>query len=98
MLRFTKPAALVVATVFASAGLARADDTASGLAKLVADKSPALVTVKFVLKIKAGSHEQENETEITGIVMDPKGLILCSSQQIGGISPAMQRMASARGL
>jgi S1-C subfamily serine protease len=53
-------------------------------------KSPALVTVKFVLKIKMGGMmggmgDQETDSEITGIMIDPKGLVLCSNTQFGGL-------------
>src|SRR5437867_7710551 len=94
MLKSTRrfmPAA-VLALTLTIPNLTQAQSPAGIAPKLLAEKSPALVTVKFVLKIKFGGHDQERETEITGIMMDPKGLILCSSQQVGGISPAMKRM------
>src|SRR5262245_27797246 len=98
MLKLTRPTTFAALLALMIAGIARADEPKGAAAKLVADKSPALVTIKFVLKIKFGGHEQENENEITGIMLDAKGLILCSSQQIGGISPVMQRAAAAQGM
>jgi len=57
---------------------------------LVTNKAPAVVTVKFVLKIEPGGQEQESEVE--GLVIDPKGLILCSNTQTGGFPAMVQRM------
>lgn len=62
---------------------------------LMADKSPPLVTVKFVLKIKMGGMfgsqgDQESENEITGVMIDPKGLVLCSNTQMGGFTGMMR--------
>jgi len=55
------------------------------------------VTVKFVLKIKAGQYDQESETESTGVIIDPKGLVLCSSTQLGGVAPLLKMMSRGRG-
>jgi S1-C subfamily serine protease len=61
-------------------------NTVPDLAALLAQKEPALVTVKFVLQIKIGGAmasalggDQEQETEVHCPVIGPKGLILCSS-------------------
>jgi len=75
---------------------------ANNYQKLLADKSPALVTVKFLLKIKmggafAGAGNQESDTEITGVMMDPKGLVLCSNTQLGGFAGMMRQMMGSRG-
>lgn len=80
-------------TALASAPLAapaRPDDWA----KLLADRAGSLVTVKFVLKIEPGSQEQE--AEISAVVIDAKGLLLCSNTQTGGFPPIIQsRMGGA---
>jgi S1-C subfamily serine protease len=70
--------------------------------RLLAEKSPALVTVKFLLKVSmggafAGGGNQESETEVTGVMMDPKGLVLCSNTQLGGFAGMMRRMMGSRG-
>lgn len=57
--------------------------------KLMAERSPALVTVKFVLKFEPASQEQE--TEITAVIIDASGLLLCSNTQTGGLPPLIQR-------
>lgn len=65
--------------------------------RLLNDKGPALVTVKFVLKVKmggmmAGMGDQESENEITGVMINPKGLVLCSNTQFGGFAAVLSRM------
>jgi S1-C subfamily serine protease len=58
--------------------------------KLIDDYSAALVTVKFVLKMEGNDFGMgENETEITGAVIDPAGIVLCSNVQIGGFMQMM---------
>jgi S1-C subfamily serine protease len=74
---------------------ARADDSASPFSSLLAEKAPALVTIKFVLKVKmAGGGffggDRESDTELTGLMIDPAGLVLCSSSSMSG-NPAMMR-------
>jgi len=51
--------------------------------KLAADVAPVLVTVKFVLKLGGRFGDSENESEITGMMVDPKGLVLCASSKLG---------------
>jgi S1-C subfamily serine protease len=80
--------AAVASIAPASTGFERHDEK-SDWAKILADRSPSLVTVKFVLKIEPGSQEQE--AEITGLVIDSAGLILCSNLQTGGFPPIMMQ-------
>lgn len=62
--------------------------------KILTQHASALVTVKFVLKIEPGSQEQE--AEISAVVIDSKGLLLCSNTQTGGFPPIIQaRMGGA---
>ncbi len=61
--------------------------------KLLAEKSPALVAVKYLLKFSMpGMDAQESEAEANGVMIDPKGIILCSNTRMGGIMAMMQRM------
>ncbi len=52
--------------------------------KLLADKTPAIVTIKFVLKTKSRWGESESESEATAVIVEPDGLILCSKTELGG--------------
>lgn len=53
----------------------------------------ALVTVKFVLKVKVqGGGERESEGEVTCPLIDPEGLVLCSNTDLGGYMILMARL------
>jgi len=52
--------------------------------KLLADKTPALVTVKFVLKIKSQWGDHDAEREATGAMIASNGLVLCANSHFGG--------------
>jgi S1-C subfamily serine protease len=62
-------------------------DPAGDYKKLIDDKAPAIVAIKFVLKMDQG--EQEEET--TGAVIEPTGLILSSNFAFGGMMARMGR-------
>jgi hypothetical protein len=62
---------------------ARADDH-EAYQKIIDGAGPALVTVKFVMKSPNDQGAGDSEEEINGIVIDPKGLVLCSYWSIGG--------------
>jgi hypothetical protein len=80
-------------TLTICAGPLQAQDQAA-LTKILADKAPLLVTVKFVLKMKMGNFgEQENETEVTGTMISPEGLVLCSNTSLGGFMGLISRFA-----
>ena len=76
--RTTIAAALLVAFWV---GEVPADESGVGYAELIKTKSPALVTVKFVLKMG----ESERESEITALLIEANGLVLCSSMRLGGM-------------
>ncbi|MFO0859576.1 MAG: hypothetical protein U0570_03405 [Phycisphaerales bacterium] len=79
----------VAATGFARAG------TDPVFAKLTEAKSPAIVTIKFVLKISMGGSDEERETEIAGVMIEPDGMVMASNLQLGGVSEAMRSFMSA---
>lgn len=67
-----------------AAVLTAASTTPADLAKLVADKSPSLVTIKFVLNLEFGGQSQELELEASGLIIDPAGVIVVSNSEMGG--------------
>lgn len=77
----------------AGVGLSAHDDTAAAYQKLVAERGAAVVTVKFVLKIEAGGmgEDAEQETEVYGVMIDPKGLVLMSNSELDGFAGMMRR-------
>lgn len=92
---------LIAVTVAGSGRVATAGET-EDYRKLLRDKSSALVTIKFVLKIKmggmmAGMGDQESENEISGVMIEPKGLVLCSNTKLGGFTAVMSRMMGSMG-
>ncbi|MBL8759143.1 MAG: hypothetical protein JNK35_12020 [Phycisphaerae bacterium] len=77
----------------AAPAAARAGEPDMG--KLLADKSAAMVTVKFVSKISMqGRDDFERETETTGVMIDGKGLVLCTSMQMGGVPAQYKGMVT----
>ena len=69
-----------------TAGVGAAPDAeATVYQTLVTQQAPCVVTVKFVLEIKAGGEAQERESESPGVMIDAKGLVLCSNARMGGI-------------
>ncbi len=65
-----------------TAGGVRADDGA--MLRDAASKFAApFVTIKFVLKMEGQFGDRENETEATGVMIEPDGLVLASSSQLG---------------
>lgn len=46
--------------------------------------SPALVAVKFVQKTQGRYGDYEGEEEITAVMVEPTGLVMCSNSQLGG--------------
>ncbi len=85
----------------ALAGPARADEVGDQLKNLLDKVSPSIVTVKLVIKAEMSfmgqSRDQEQRSEVHGVVVDPEGLIMVSSTAIrtaGGPSPPA--IASAR--
>ncbi len=56
-------------------------------------RADALVTVKFVLKVKSGGGgDNEFDGEITCQVIDPQGLVLCSNTELGGYITLMSQI------
>lgn len=94
MLRLSKLHAglLAALVVLAMDGLATAGEEAE-YAKLLSDASPALVTVKFVLKLEGQFGKREGEVEITGLMIDPSGMVLCANSKLG--MPRMRGIGSA---
>lgn len=82
----------MIVGALAFSGASRADE-AGEYAKLLSETTPALVTVKFVLKMEGQFGKRESETEITGLMVDPSGLVLCANSKLG--LPRIMRGASA---
>lgn len=82
----------VVLAVLVGGGMDVLAQSPSDYQRILQEKSPAFVTIKFTLKVKTGGKETENQDEATGVLIDPKGLILCSSTRLGGIGSLYRSM------
>jgi hypothetical protein len=91
--------AAFLALGLAGSGTARAADQAA-FQKILKDHAETVVTVKLVLTIKGsyvGPDGQEIEHEANGLMIDPRGLVLTSSTELGGVPPAVRRMMGQMG-
>jgi S1-C subfamily serine protease len=85
----SRPAtAMALAATFCLMAMPLAHADSEEFARLVAEKSPTLVTLKYNLKMRGGPFggDQENEGETTGVMIDPRGLVLCSNTKLGGFA------------
>lgn len=87
---FANPLILVFAAAVAIGGLAFSNDghgtgVKSEYDRLLTRQSPALVTIRYVLKTEdeEGTFFEEDR-EITGVMIDPAGIVLCSNAQLAG--------------
>jgi hypothetical protein len=74
------------------------------LSKLLESNADAVITVQFVIQVKMSGtlgglmgEAQEYETEAVCVVIDPKGLVLCSNTQLGGFTDVMARVMGRMG-
>lgn len=78
---------VLAACVAAVSAPIRADDTAP-MAALLKDKAPAIVSIKFVLKLQItmGGQQQEHEInrEVHGVVVGDQGLIMTGNNHFEG--------------
>jgi trypsin-like peptidase len=80
----------VMAAALAAGGLVIANDGhhdsgANAYERLLAQQSPALVTVRYVLKTEdEEGTAYDEDREITGVLIDPAGVVLCSDAQLAG--------------
>jgi hypothetical protein len=94
---FALPFAAALAPLAISAN-ALAHDEKADMAKMVEERAAAYVTVKYVLKGEGDGMGMgmggDQEMEITGVMIDPKGLVLVSSTEFMGF---MSRMMGGGG-
>jgi S1-C subfamily serine protease len=74
-------AAVLVAVAAASA--ADVDRTAE-YETLRSERTPAYVTVKYVQKTQSSWGDWDGEMEVTGLMVAPTGLVMCSNTLLGG--------------
>jgi S1-C subfamily serine protease len=52
-------------------------------ASIMADRSPAMALIKFILTVDAGGQSQDIEGEAMAVMIDPKGLLVMCGAEIG---------------
>ena len=72
----------ILAAMLSAGGRASAQDRPD-YGSLVERVGSAFVTVKFVLKIQNQYGNSEREAEVTGVMIDPTGLVLCGNTRLG---------------
>jgi len=93
-----EPGEAVAAAEAAEAAAAEApeavESSKASLYERLAAEAEALVTVRFVLNVsmEGAGADQEFEGETTCLTIDPEGLILCSSTELGGYVGLMGRL------
>jgi hypothetical protein len=90
-------ACLACGASFSAAG---AEDERAIFQKLIAERSQAVVSIKLVLKMKGaffGPEGQEYEQDTSGLMIDPHGIVLASSNEMGGVPPALKQMLGQMG-
>lgn len=55
-------------------------------------KADAMVTVRFVVRVLMPGVDQEADNEITCLAIGPRGLVLCSTTELGGYFGVMARL------
>lgn len=92
------PPAQTASRVPAVAASTPADDSVATYDRLLA-RAEVLVTVQFVLQVKmegAGA-DREIESEVTCLMLDDRGLILCSNTELGGYVTLLGRLMGGQG-
>lgn len=92
---------LPLAVVLPSVGQAQ---EAEDYARVLERHAPALVSLTFLLEVQLGGEMAAQagelpdvEGEITGMVVDPAGLVVCSNSQLNGLLDLVKRLAGPAG-
>lgn len=96
------PAALIALSLLnapaaapALAGAAAVHGAEPNLSTIVSDRSPAMVGVKFIASVDFRGQTQEIEGEAMALMIDPKGLMVVSGNEIGqakGMAAALKEV------
>ncbi len=99
MSRYIARGLALLGLVGAIAGGARADEVGDQLKSLLDKVGPSIVTVKLVLKTEMSmmgqSRDNEERTEVHGVVVDADGLVMINSTAISG--DALSEMMGSEG-
>lgn len=89
-MKYTVLAAMAAAFLFALPSPIQAGDDGVLYRSILEEKAGSIATVKLILKVKISfmgqGQEMENETEVPGVVVDEKGLIMIAG---GALDPSL---------
>ncbi len=85
MLNFSRPArwALLLMPIFIGVNAVNATIDSKVYKSVIESSKQSLVTIKYVAKFETPQGPQDVEREINALAIDNKGLIVCSSLQLG---------------
>lgn len=96
---------LLASLAFATLAPAReaaapAPDDSAAIAALAKKTDSALVTVKHILKVEGGGDQgsQDEESELTAVMIEPTGLVLCANSVLLGQAGLMARFQPEAGI
>jgi hypothetical protein len=94
--RARRLAAALALVLGAAPATARAADDAAAYAALLEQRAPAIVTVKFVVKMRSPAGDRESNADARGVVVDPTGLVMIAADALEP-SAGVMRMLQRRG-
>jgi len=77
--------------------LAAEEDYTDAYRRLVDQRSPSVVPVKYVITVAAGGQEQRNEDRTQGVLVDADGLVLVSARAVSFDLGSLNRQAPSTG-
>jgi len=90
----------LVTGLFTFAGIAWADSEPD-FKRLVSERAGGIVTVKYILAVSIGGAqgniEQESESEMTCVMANADGMVMCSNNQLTGFINIIKQLAGSTG-
>ncbi len=104
MVRLLMTAVVAACVVAGTASDAVAQASPEGMRAILAEQRGAIVTIRYVLKMDAMGDAfgmfgdgGDQEMEVTGVMVDPSGLVLVSNTQMGGMFARFSGMLAGMG-
>lgn len=88
---------LSLVSALASPSMGEEPETVENPYRSLKQKADALVTLRFVIAMRAPGVDREADSEITCLGIDPEGLVLCSHTELGGYLEVLARLMGRPG-
>lgn len=92
--------ASALAGILLAGPAAAGDDTEAAFGRVIRDHADAIVTVKLVLTMKGGffgADGERSEVETSAVMVDPRGIVLASNSELGGLPASVRRILNMLG-